>query len=160
MNNIQKRPLFYVLRESVSAPYKRKDLSPPDQRWQSWNVNVRKTHGGQEEGCQQFHFDFISWWCNYTFIFPGSSRHCHTQSAPGGETNVRLSLTALLQNSTHVSLQQDMDVLNFVSFRADTARVTDTEGDKTAHQVLILVPVTAVPHRHNSGPALSLLCCA
>lgn len=32
MSNTQKRPLFYVLRESVSAPYKRKDLSSTDQR--------------------------------------------------------------------------------------------------------------------------------
>lgn len=72
-----------------------------------------------------------------------SSSHFHTWSIPGGETNYWVS-HILLQNSTHTSLKQDTDVLNLVSFRADTAHVTAIKGDKTGHQVLSLLPATRV----------------
>lgn len=136
MKNIQKRPLFYVPRESVSAPYKRKDLSPPDQRWQSWNVNARKTQGGQEEGCQQFHFDFISWWRNYTFIFFLWAADTFTLRVHQEERQITESHRSFYR-IPHVSLKQDTDVLNLVSFRADTAPVTDMSGARLASRPYI-----------------------
>lgn len=88
-----------------------------------------------------------------------SSSHFHTRSIPGGETNYWVSQIFLL-NSTRISLKQDTDVLNLVSFRADTAHVSAIKGEKTGPQILSLLPATQISCRHNSGPVLSLPCCA
>lgn len=49
MNNIQKRPLFYVLQHSISAPYKRGNLSFFDQRRRSQNANEIKKKNTRRE---------------------------------------------------------------------------------------------------------------
>lgn len=76
---------------------------------------------------------------------------------PRGETNYQVS-QIFLQNSTHISVKQDINVLSLLSFKPDTAHVTDFEGDKPGHQVLSLHSVTQAVCRHNSGPAVTLPC--